>query len=261
MVKKIFLIAIIAIPFVFVISLILKSKKQLSESVNNKITPTPTYFITTTPKLTFVPPSTPGYKSVWITVRALDKLFLYPNFEEKLNSSVAAQEYNCAHLVSGGFFRDSNIPIGLFITEGVKISEAEENSLFNGFFSVKNNFPAITTITPTNPRLAIQSGPILILNGNAQTLSLKNDENARRIVVALNSEGQVLFLAVYDKENIRRGPKLAELPEVLLDIQKNFDLKVVSALNLDGGTHSVFLTDIAKLPETSVFGSFFCVKP
>jgi hypothetical protein len=56
------------------------------------------------------------------------------------------------------------------------------------------------------------------------------------------------------------GPKLNELPGIIKNINKSTSLNIVSALNLDGGAHSAFLTQSTDLNELSTIGEYFCIK-
>jgi hypothetical protein len=53
---------------------------------------------------------------------------------------------------------------------------------------------------------------------------------------------------------------LSELPDILQRLEDKAGLKFVDALNLDGGAHSVFVTDEVSLTELSLIGSYFCLK-
>ena len=202
------------------------------------------------------------YEVNWIVVEDIDKITLRSNLEVKLTAKEIKENNLCQHLISGGFFTLENKHIGLFISEEKRISEAENSDLFNGYFYIdKNNKANISTSIPNFPKLALQSGPILIKNDKPQLLNLKNDEHARRIVVALNKNGHTIFLAIYDKSNFIKGPLLSELPRLLVNLEKNTDLDFQNALNLDGGAHSTFISDTIVLTELSTIGGWFCVKP
>ncbi len=201
-----------------------------------------------------------GYEVNWIIVEDVNKISLKSNLEEKLTAKEIVEKESCQHLVSGGFFTLENKHIGLFVSERKKISEAINSNLFNGYFYINKNGKAeISSSIPNFPKLALQSGPILVKNGIPQVLNIKNDEHARRIVVTTNKNEQVIFLAFYDTSNYVGGPTLSELPNVLADLEKNTSLDFENALNLDGGTHSTFISDAFSLTELSTIGSYFCI--
>lgn len=224
-------------------------------------TPSPTT-ATETPGVTFEPRQTEGRKSYWVIVRDTDKIELYSNLEAKLTSSEALKEYSCLHLTTGGFYNTENEHIGLFANHEGILSSATDNATYNGFFSISEGKEAkITSFVPQNFRLAIQTGPVLMTNGRENNLTIKNDEGARRVVLATTQTGNVVFITFYDGKNPLFGPKLSELPAVLTELENNSSLDIENAINLDGGSHSAFLSETVNLKEISRSGSFFCIKP
>jgi uncharacterized protein YigE (DUF2233 family) len=203
-----------------------------------------------------------GYKTVWVSVRDRDKLFLFSNLSEKKSAKDIATGNSCLHLISGGFYDTERNHIGLLISEGQTLSESQENALFNGYFSVsKTGNVTITEYPVFSPRISLQTGPILLRDSKTLQLSLVRDENARRIVVGNNKEGSAVFIVVYDQKNVFSGPKLSELPVIIEKIDKANNLTLINAVNLDGGSHSAFVSDLANLNEASPIGSYFCIKP
>lgn len=203
-----------------------------------------------------------SYKTVWITVNDNNKLFLYSNLNEKLSSDELSTKYSCEYLVSGGFYNTINNHIGLFITEGEAISEIIDSLTFNGIFSVsKDKVPSITDYPVFSPRISLQSGPLLIKSGKKQVLNMENDENARRVVVAIDGNNKIYFISIFGQSNKFDGPKLVELPALLDNLNNAKNLDLIDALNLDGGAHSAFISNLDTLSEASIIGSFFCVKP
>ena len=79
--------------------------------------------------------------------------------------------------------------------------------------------------------------------------------------MATTKEGKVIFIVAYTKGNPLSGPRLTELPEIIDELSKNAKLDIVDALNLDGGSHSAFLTKSFQLTEISTIGSYFCTEP
>lgn len=126
-------------------------------------------------------------------------------------------------------------------------------------FSVSSDSAQIRT-SEIDSLNAVQAGPILILDGKPRTLSIKNDENERRIVVAKTNDDKVLFLAIYKKDSAYIGPKLSEVPNLLQEFTQETDIEISSALNLDGGTASAFYTEGVSLGELTKIGSYFCVS-
>lgn len=191
-----------------------------------------------------------------------DQVTLLPNFEKK---EIARQLYNdngCKVLVNAGFYSKENTPIGLFVSEHKEIGKFQTNRLFNGILSVNDmETPRITRNVPTDRlRLAVQTGPVLIENAQAQTLNINNDSPARRMVALVNGENKIAFLSVYDEESTFQGPKLADLPKILEDFEKETGIEIADAINLDGGTASALISNDYWVNEVSPIGSFFCIR-
>ncbi len=202
------------------------------------------------------------YKIVWLTVRDKEKLFLYSNLIDLSPAKDLATKNSCAHLISGGFYNTDRKHIGLLISEGETISQSQDNVSFNGYFSISNNGMASITEYPMfNPRISLQTGPILLKEASKTILNSQNIENSRRLAVGITKENDVVFLAVYDQFTPLLGPTLEELPSIIEKFNIERKLNLTYALNLDGGAHSAFISDIATLSEVSTIGSYFCIKP
>lgn len=248
--------------------LITKNNKSLLSTSLETPTPTVMPSVTVTPEVTMSPEntkSTNSYNVEWIIVRDPKKVELYSNSTEKLTSADAKTKYNCINLISGGFWREDNgEPLGLFITEGKELHASVESSLLDGYFYIEDDqtfnisaaIPASDTIS-----LALQAGPILYSDSLPTKVDKVNEGKDRRIVVAKTIKGEIVFMVFYYKPSPLSGPLLSDLPVLLNDLYKTSNLKVESALNLDGGTHSAFITDNVNITEVARIGSFFCVKP
>lgn len=198
----------------------------------------------------------------WFEVFDTTKLNLTANFKEKLAGKEIIYRNSCNFLVSAGFYSKDEKPIGLFISDGKTLSSWQKNPLFNGIFSVNYlDTPRITRELPADPlRIAVQAGPLLKENASYLKLSLKNDGPERRVLVATTGENKTLFLVVYSNESVFVGPKLSDLPEVLKIFEEKAEITLADALNLDGGTASVFYSKDVSLEEASSVGAFFCLK-
>ncbi|MBI3289925.1 phosphodiester glycosidase family protein [Candidatus Microgenomates bacterium] len=192
----------------------------------------------------------------WIEVDP-EKLELYSNLSAKQTSAAIKVEKKCDVLVNGGFYSKENKHLGLLIRSPQTISPAIESSLFNGFLTIDSQ-AVITTSAPITARLAVQSGPIIVYKNEPRKLSIKNDEQARRVVAATTSDGKLLFLAIHRKSSEFQGPYLEELPKIIQSFNNSSNIKIVDAINLDGGSASTFNTDSLNLPERTQIGSYFC---
>lgn len=202
------------------------------------------------------------YRVGWIKIENISSLSLFSNLPDSETAEKRMAQKQCKYLVNGGFYSKESRPIGVFISGGEQINQGQKNTLFNGVFSVSDkDIPSITSdIHATNLRFALQSGPILIADGQLQQINLKADPGERRMVVTLDKNNKVTFLSIYNSSSVYLGPHLADVPDILREFEKKTGEKFMFALNLDGGTASAFYSDSLSLPELSPIGSYFCVK-
>jgi len=201
-----------------------------------------------------------GTQTSWFIVHDISKLSLHSNVINKLSAIDFKEQNNCESIINGGFYDENDEHIGLFIEDGKQIQKEHTNSLFNGYISASSRTATISDERPTGPRFALQTGPILIENGETKTLQLMRDEKARRMAAGITNDGNVIFMTFYDASNLTSGPKLVELPQLVEDLNKKNNLNIVDAINLDGGNHSAFISDEVQLTDVQTPGSYFCVK-
>jgi uncharacterized protein YigE (DUF2233 family) len=201
------------------------------------------------------------YKITWLSLKDSDQLTLYSNLDKKLTSLDAKKGNSCNSLVNAGFYTIEDKHVGLFINEGVKLSDSKESLLFSGYFWIdEEGFVYINDAPPISAKLALQSGPILMLDSVVQTIKAGNDEASRRMVVATAEDNIIMFITFYDSGSVFSGPTLTELPSLLERLNSDKNLQIVSAVNLDGGSASSFLTENLSLSELTKIGGFFCIK-
>jgi len=195
----------------------------------------------------------------WAEATKISNIRLNSNLKNKETARELAKNNQCKNLVNGSFYDKSGEHIGLFIENGKTLSKYTVNRTFNGVFYISSdNMPYINTVSPQEEiRTALQSGPILLKDGVYRKFDIKNDDKERRTMLAIADTG-VVFISIYEKNSVFRGPYLSDLPEVLKEIETKLDKKFISALNLDGGTASAFITDELTLGEISPIGSYFC---
>ena len=257
--KKLYLIGILAIISSLILLTIakgnLQSKKRIALPVS---TPSPFVMPENTVEITFDGKS---YWVSWIKVDDLSKLTLFPNFQEKTTARSFINKNKCQYLVNGGFYTEDDRPLGLFESGGEKIREKSANFLIPEIFFVTSDgeFDMVAEPPLRKVRFALQTGPLLIEKGLPKKLAIKNDETSRRMVVGKTSQREVIFLAVYDKEETFQGPPLSDLPGIINEFQKQKGIFFTKAVNLDGGSASVFYTNSLFLEELTYAGSFFCV--
>lgn len=191
--------------------------------------------------------------SHWL-VDDFSRLQLGSNLDTRQAASAIKETLNCEFLTNAGFYDTADRHLGWFQADGREISPTRVNRFFDGFLLVKNSQAAIVFQADPAAWLGVQSGPILIYDGKPLRLSIKDDQPRRRIVAAINSQGQLIFYVLLSGQSDYAGPLLAETPQLLLQINP----QIVSALNLDGGSASAFLSEAVFLPEYQTIGGYFC---
>ncbi len=188
------------------------------------------------------------------------RLQLYPNFSDHDFAHELYSERNCRLLVNGGFYDKKNNPIGWFVSESQHQSDPVKNPTFDGYImKLSDNTISISIYLPEEtPQWGLQTGPLLIHNSQVLTLTIRNDTPERRTVVGITEDNKVFFLVVVDSNLETAGPYLAELPKVIETIFQQESIRVVQALNLDGGSASAFITENIVVKEYSAIGSYFC---
>lgn len=188
------------------------------------------------------------------------KLKLIKNFDEKLSSKEIIDANSCKFVANAGFYSKDSKPIGLFVADGNTLGKWEENSLLDGILSINQlSTPRITRNVPRDPlNMGVQSGPILKENASFKILKIMNDEEARRTVGAVTGENKLFFLSFYNPESNYSGPLLQELSNVLKTFEEKTKIVFADAINLDGGSASVFANNSTSLEEITPVGAFFC---
>ncbi|OGD62472.1 hypothetical protein A2160_00100 [Candidatus Beckwithbacteria bacterium RBG_13_42_9] len=188
------------------------------------------------------------------------ELELFPNFEAKKAAKNLMTDNNCRFLINSGFYSPENKPLGWFFSQGELLNLPENNRLLNGFMS--SNEAAGVVITDLPPqgmvKWGFQSGPLLVVAGQKLPLAIRDDEYKRRAVAALTQTGELIFFVITTEESLNAGPPLADLPSVIDIIGQSLNEHLVSAINLDGGSASAFLSQEIQIDEVSLIGSYLC---
>lgn len=131
--------------------------------------------------------------------------------------------------INGGFFDQHFHPLGLRVKNHYTLSPLKQISWW-GVFYIQNSIPYITSANAYNPspdiKVAVQSGPRLIINGHIPTLK---PGIAERTALGITKQNQLIIL-VTDNYLLTT----TELARIL----KKSPLNCVNALNLDGGSSS-----------------------
>ena len=199
------------------------------------------------------------YPFAYYQVNNSENLKLFLNLPQAESSIDIIKKNNCIFLTNGGFYDKNNQPIGWFVLDGKELSKEITSRLFNGFLQLSNKKVFITTLPLPNVDFGLQSGPLLIQDQKTLGLKIINDEGRRRIIAAITTQNHLIFIAIISKESEFNGPLLAETPQVLEKIGQKINQEFESAINLDGGSASVFFTPETFIEEFSPIGSYFCL--
>jgi len=197
------------------------------------------------------------YAYEYFEVKDLSKLTLIANFTAKKSSDEILQKNNCTSAINGGYYDTNNKPLGLFINQTLK-TPAIDSALVNGYIAVTTN-PTVAFDLPDNPKIAVQTGPMLLSEGKKLKLAIKNDEYARRMIAGISSKGTLIFMTIFTPETKVQGPQLGDLPDIIQQINIALPNPIISAINLDGGNASMFKNTDIYIPEVSSVGSIFCL--
>jgi uncharacterized protein YigE (DUF2233 family) len=196
------------------------------------------------------------FSYVFAPVRALTIILNYP---EQKTFDTLVSENQCTAAINGGFYQPGGLPLGWLVTEGKTLSEAIPSVLLNGYLAISDTTRLMDEL-PGATRYGLQSGPLLLWNGDVLPLRIRNDELARRSVVAITESGETVFLSVFTGDQVFEGPYLGELPVVVAQINEDQFLGITNAMNLDGGSASAFYSPQHRLGELTDVGSVLCAK-
>lgn len=238
-------------------------KYQLSEIVESRIeennTPSPSPSPFPDPTFTFH-----DHVYAYALFDATDRtVSLIENFSGGKNNAKTLHDKNeCLFSINTGFYDTDKNPIGLWDDGSGKAKGVSKTSLlFNGYIGVgKDGKPFITNGEPSSYKLVVQTGPLLVSEGKALPLVIKNDEYARRMVAAIEKNGTLMFMAIFDPESVYSGPLLSDVPEILKVLEEKMSYSFQHAINLDGGSASSFISPERTLSELTPIGSMFCIK-
>lgn len=134
--------------------------------------------------------------------------------------------------VNGGYFHSNWDSVGLEIADGKTINGFERAKILSGVFVVTDGRPRLIRSAAYEPSKkdsdALQCGPTLVENG-ASTVGLNETRRARRTVIATDGKDRWALL-------IFSPVTLADTAHLLASEAIFPDLKIESALNLDGGS-------------------------
>ncbi len=146
--------------------------------------------------------------------------------------------------VNGGYFHSDWDPVGLEIANGKTINGFERAKILSGVFVVTGGQPRIVRSAAYKASKkdteALQCGPTLVENGSS-TVGLNDARRARRTVIATDGDGRWAVL-------IFSPVTLADTARLLASEAIFPDLKIASALNLDGGSSTALWAATSPKP-------------
>ncbi len=189
---------------------------------------------------------------------------LIPNFTQKINAEKLVEDNGCAAAINGGFYQKNQKPLGLFWTQGKSLGEKIDSNVATGYFwqDADGSLHMGRSAPQKDASIFIvQTGPIFDL-ANEQSVSIVDDEHARRSAIGKDGAGNFFLLTFYDPENLFSGPLLADLPSLAKRGELGKIANLTTLLNLDGGSASFFYTKTGKhiLSELVPVGSILCIK-
>jgi hypothetical protein len=160
------------------------------------------------------------------TLRVIDD----PDANESLGEVM--QREGCIAGTNGGYFDPDYAPVGLLVSDGRIIAPLRKAKLLSGVVSVVNGRIQIqrsgTFSLKSKPSAARQCGPFLVERGRA-VVGLNDTRSARRTFVATLA-GDRAALGYCSPVTLAQLGRLLGVPQI----------KMQSALNLDGGSSSGF---------------------
>lgn len=203
-----------------------------------------------------------SYEYAYVTVATPSGISLIPNFAARRDAKSLAATNGCTSVINGGFYDTAGKPLGYFFTDTRTYGQQIQNALVNGYFWADSGGDAVISTElqrSISYRFALQTGPLLLFNGQTMTLTIHSDKPARRMVIAKTTDNQFIFLTVYSADSVFNGPLLADLPSAVSQISKQNSLGIADALNLDGGSASAFYSGTTGLAELTPVGSLLCI--
>lgn len=232
---------------------------QINPATTFTTPPSPTPPITTSHQISYQDTT---YNYHYFVVNDHYRLQLIPNFQHQTKSAQIKTDRNCSFIINAGYYTTANQPLGLFVSPEFKHHTIHSQQLTNAFYSISpDGQPSISSLPPPAASyIAIQSGPLLLMQNSPQDLQLNSDKNSRRSVIATTKSNQTVFIFIYSTKSTLAGPKLQQLPQLISLINQKHHLALDQALNLDGGSASTYHHQQTSIPELNPVGSFFCYQ-
>lgn len=264
------------IPLILILILVLTAR-EINKTVHqfnlnnilsseDAIKPTPTPLRLPNGYITETVYSGIKYLILWIKVPLKSKISLIPNFKERIFGDKLTDVNDCDLGINGGFYLGSEAPLGLFVTNGKIFGTQLKSNIANTFvWQDKAGDLKFVRSAPESfgfTDFIFQTGPYIIPRN--VPLNLVRDERARRSLLGKDSQGNLYFISVANKENLVGGPHLADIPIIFWELKQKNILPFEELVNLDGGSASFFHskdeTGNLTLTSWAPIGSLLCVK-
>ncbi len=163
--------------------------------------------------------------------------------------------------VNGGYFDPDDAPLGLSVSEGRTISPLRKAKLLTGVLTATATRVDIVRTSrfamSSKIKSARQCGPLLV-ERSAPIRGLNATRPARRTFAAVDGSGRTAL-------GVSSALSLAQLGQVLAQTSPAGKMKIVRALNLDGGSSSAFWfagsKDAFSLRELKTVRDFIAIVP
>lgn len=198
--------------------------------------------------------------AVFATRHATLKVIDQPDAPRRELAEVMAETKSLAG-VNGGYFDPEDAPVGLLISAGHVIAPLRKAKLLSGVLAASATrvdivraarFARSDQITS-----ALQCGPLLVERA-APVAGLNDTRRARRTFAAVDGNGRAAL-------GVSSTVSLAQLGKILSLLDLGGKMKVVRALNLDGGSSTAFWfggkDDAYSIREAKSVRDFVAIVP
>ena len=190
------------------------------------------------------------------TLRVIDQ----PDPPRRELAEVMAQTHALAG-VNGGYFDPAGAPVGLLVSAGRVLSPLRKAKLLSGVLAASATRVDVVRATrfALSARItaAVQCGPLLVEHA-APVAGLNDTRPARRTFAAVDGKGRAAL-------GVSSAVSLAQLGQILCLTTAGGKMKIVRALNLDGGSSTAFWfagqENVFSIPEAKAVRDFVAVVP
>ena len=163
--------------------------------------------------------------------------------------------------VNGGYFDPEDTPVGLLVSEGRVLAPLRKAKLLSGvLFATRSRVDVVraTRFSMSDEiKSALQCGPFMVERGEP-VAGLNDARSARRTFAAVDGKGRAAL-------GVSSAVSLAELGRILCLTNMAGKMKIVRALNLDGGSSSAFWfagrDGVTSIAEQKTVRNFVAIMP